>query len=89
MWGVTIALDELGGFFVDTIKPLLWGFNFLVGMVFVFIIKGVMKFFKKIGVQKRDYTNNFMLTRISVSYTHLDVYKRQRISVFTIFPDYN
>ncbi len=65
MWGVTIALDELGGFFVDTIKPLLWGFNFLVGMVFVFIIKGVMKFFKKIGVQKRDYTNNFMLTRIS------------------------
>lgn len=65
MWGLTILFDDLGGFFVKTVKPLVWGFNFLVGMVFVFIIKAFMRFFKKLKLQKREYTNNFMLTRIS------------------------
>lgn len=61
----TYVFDPLGGFFAGTVKPLMWGFNFLMGMLFVFIIKGVMRLFKKWGVAKREYTNSFMLNRIS------------------------
>jgi ESS family glutamate:Na+ symporter len=65
MWGLTFLFDDLGGFFVKTVKPLVWGFNFLIGMFFVFVIKAFMRLFKKLKLQRREYTNNFMLTRIS------------------------
>ena len=65
MWAVTLLLDKLGGFAVNTVKPLLWGFNFLVGTVFAILLKAVMGLFKKSGVMQRDYINNFMLNRIS------------------------
>ena len=31
MYLISLGLDSLGGFFADTIKPLIWGFNFLIG----------------------------------------------------------
>ncbi|MFA5561657.1 MAG: hypothetical protein WDA00_03350 [Eubacteriales bacterium] len=62
---VSALLDSTGAGLADTVKALMWGFNFLVGMLFAFIIKLVMRFFKKVGVRKREYTNNFMLNRIS------------------------
>ena len=65
MWAVTLLLDELGGFAVNTIKPLLWGFNFLVGTAFAILLKGMMGLLKKAGLLQRDYINNFMLNRIS------------------------
>ncbi len=65
MWGLSFLFDDLGGFFVKTVKPRVWGFNFHVGKFFVFVFKAFMRFFKKINLQKREYTNNFMLTRIS------------------------
>ena len=33
MAGVTVLLDRAGGFAVNTVKPLIWGFNFLIGTV--------------------------------------------------------
>ncbi len=65
MYGVTILLDKLGGFAVNTIKPLLWGFNFLVGTAFAILVKGILKKSKAKGLVHREYTNNFMLNRIS------------------------
>ncbi|MCF0136834.1 MAG: hypothetical protein HUJ66_00555, partial [Oscillospiraceae bacterium] len=65
MYGFTILLDKLGGFAVNTVKPLLWGFNFLVGTAFAILVKNILNRLKAKGVMQRDYTNNFMLNRIS------------------------
>lgn len=65
MYALTLLLDHLGGFFVNTVKPLIWGFNFLFGMLVATIIKFFMRRSKKHGIMHREYTNNFMLTRIS------------------------
>lgn len=65
MYGLTMLLDRLGGFAVNTIKPLLWGFNFLVGTAFTVLFKGIGKKLTSAGFLHRQYTNNFMLNRIS------------------------
>ncbi len=59
------GLDSLGGFFAGTVKPLVWGFNFLFGTVFAIIVKMVLGRLQQRGVIKRQYINNFMLSRIS------------------------
>ncbi len=65
MWAISLGLDALGGFFAGTVKPLLWGFNFLTGMMVAYIIKASMRGLKKRGIVHREYTNNFLLNRIS------------------------
>ena len=65
MWYVTKGLDSLSGFWVGTIKPLLWGFNFLVGTAFAILFKNILTSLRKKGIVHRDYINNFMLNRIS------------------------
>lgn len=65
MYGLTILLDKMGGFAVNTIKPLLWGFNFLVGTAFAMLVKGILRKCKAKGIVHREYLNNFMLNRIS------------------------
>lgn len=65
MFGITILLDKLGGFAVNTVKPLLWGFNFLVGTAFAMAGRALLRYFRKCGYMTRDYTNDFMLNRIS------------------------
>lgn len=65
MYLLTILLDKMGGFAVNTIKPLLWGFNFLVGTAFAILVKGILRKCKAKGIVHREYTNNFMLNRIS------------------------
>lgn len=65
MWAVSLGLDSLGGFWVNTVKPLIWGFNFLFGTVFAVIIKAIFSGCRKRGWCRRQYLNNFMLSRIS------------------------
>ena len=65
MYLISLGLDALGGFFSGTVKPLIWGFNFLFGMLFAGLIKSVMRKLKEKGHMNREYTNNFMLNRIS------------------------
>jgi ESS family glutamate:Na+ symporter len=65
MWYVTKGLDALGGFWVSTVKPLLWGFNFLVGTAFAILFKKMLHVLRSRGIMHRDYINNFMLNRIS------------------------
>ncbi len=62
---VSIGLDAAGGFLQGTVKPLLWNFNFLVGMMFTAIIKGVLNLGKKKGIIHREYINNYLMNRIS------------------------
>ena len=56
---------ELGKFGTNTLKPMLWGFNFLLGTLFAIFFKWVLNRFKKAKLMSREYINNYMLNRIS------------------------
>lgn len=64
-WLLSLGLDSLGGFFAGTVKPLIWGFNFLIGTVLAIIVKMVLGSLQAKGIVKRRYLNNFMLSRIA------------------------
>lgn len=56
---------ELGKFGTNTLKPMLWGFNFLLGTLFGIAFKSILRVFKKQRIIQREYINNYMLNRIS------------------------
>lgn len=56
---------ELGNFGTNTLKPMLWGFNFLLGTLFGVAFKWILGRFKKAKIVHREYINNYMLNRIS------------------------
>jgi len=43
----------------------IYGFNFLLGVLAASLIKFLMNFLRKINLVKKEYTNNFLLTRVS------------------------
>ncbi len=61
----SLGFDRLGGFFSGTVKPLVWGFNFLIGTVCAILLRAILSACKRTGILKRAYTNNFMLSRIA------------------------
>ena len=66
MWLVyTYLLEPAGGFLLNTVNPLIWGFNFLIGTAWAILFKSIGNKLRAKGVMKREYTNNFMLNRIS------------------------
>lgn len=66
MWAVyKFILLPAGGFCMNTINPLIWGFNFLIGTAWAILFKNVGIWLRKKGIMHREYTNNFMLNRIS------------------------
>jgi len=67
MSGVNLLINTgvLGDFGRNTVQPLIWGFNFLFATVFALLLRTVLRALKKKGVIKREYSNNFMQTRIA------------------------
>lgn len=67
MFGINalIEADLLGSFGYKTLRPLIWGFNFLFGTLFALLVKKMISLLRKKNVIKRDYINNFMMNRIS------------------------
>lgn len=66
MWLIyKYLLEPAGGFLMNTVNPLIWGFNFLVGTAWAILFKNIGIRLRKMGIMKREYTNNFMLNRIS------------------------
>ena len=63
MYGVN-KLD-LGDFGVKTLKPMVWGFNFLWGTLLGVLVKVVMNKLRKRHVIQREYINNYTLDRIA------------------------
>lgn len=53
------------GLLVSTVKPLLWGFNFIFSTIAGVLVRAVINFFTKKGAIKKVYTNNMMLDRVS------------------------
>lgn len=66
MYGLgELASNYLGNFGTNTVKPLIWGFNFLFGVAIATLFKKIMEILRKKKIMKRQYPNDFMLNRIS------------------------
>jgi len=46
-------------------KAVIFGFNFLLGVLSATLIKTILNFLRKKNVVKKEYTNNFLMTRAS------------------------
>ena len=53
------------GLLLPGMKSVIFGFNFLLGVLAAMIVKGIMKFFRVMKWNSRDYINNFLMTRAS------------------------
>jgi len=65
MYFSSMGLDHLGGMAAGTVKPIIWGFNFLIGTLCAILLKFVLGYCRRKGVIKREYRNNFMLNRVA------------------------
>lgn len=62
---LTYALMYLLSLLIPSMSSVIYGFNFLLGVISATLIKTIFKFLRKKNVIKKDYTNNFLLTRTS------------------------
>lgn len=65
--GITLLVKnvpQLSGL-ENTIVPLIWGFNFLIGSSFALLLRWALSLMRRQGIMKRQYTNNYLLNRIS------------------------
>ncbi len=53
------------GSLLPGMKSVIYGFNFLLGVLAATLVKLVFNVLKKIKFVKKEYTNNFLLTRVS------------------------
>ena len=53
------------GLLLPGMRSVIYGFNFLLGVLAATLLKGIMSLFKKMKLRAREYTNNFLLTRTS------------------------
>ena len=61
----TLATTYLGNFGVKTIKPLLWGFNFLFGSIVAIVAKIAIKDLRNKKIMTHTYINDYMMSRLS------------------------
>lgn len=50
---------------LNTLSPLLWGFNFIIASSVALGMRGVLKKLQDIGIMTHQYPNNYLLNRIS------------------------
>ena len=60
---LSYALMHLLGLLLPGMKSVIFGFNFLLGVLSATLIKTVLKVSKKAAVIQKQYTNNFLMTR--------------------------
>lgn len=53
------------GMLLPGMRSVIFGFNFIIGVLSATLIKETMRFLKKKNAIQRNYTNNFLLTRAS------------------------
>ena len=61
----TYLLMYLLGMLLPGMKSTVYGFNFLLGVLSATLIKAIMKFLRKTKIVRRQYVNDFLMTRIS------------------------
>ncbi len=63
--GIVTVLKMFAPGLAETVSSILWGFNFVLGSLMAMILKGIMKGLKKTKIMKRQYQNNYLLSRMS------------------------
>lgn len=53
------------GLILPGMKSTIYGFNFLLGVLAATLVKVILNGLKKVNIVKKEYTNNFLLTRTS------------------------
>jgi len=64
-WGLTSGIAALSPGLANTLNPLIWGFNFIIGSALALLLRVLLEQGKKAGLIQRQYQNNFLLNRIS------------------------
>ena len=62
---VTYLLMMLLGSLLPGMKSVIYGFNFLLGVLSATLVKAVLNFLRRKKLIRRDHTNSFLLTRAS------------------------
>ena len=65
IYGITSLLSAKAPGVGETLNSLLWGFNFIIGSMFSFLIRTFFSKMKKIRWMERQYQNNYLLSRIA------------------------
>ncbi len=64
-YGIAFLLMYLLGLLLPGMKSTIYGFNFLLGVLSATLVKTIMNFLKKKSVIKKEYVNDFLMTRMS------------------------
>jgi glutamate:Na+ symporter, ESS family len=69
-WGVMFGLMNLFNltgvnFLINTVTPLIFGFNFIVGTFMALLVKKIIKTLRKSKLMRRQYINDYMMNRIA------------------------
>lgn len=64
-YALSYILMYLLGLALPGMKSTVYGFNFLLGVLSATVVKAVINFLRKKNVVKKDYVNNFLMTRAS------------------------
>lgn len=62
---ITSALETYAPGLGETLNPLLWGFNFMIGAGIAILARVIMHNLRKKKIMTRKYQNNYLLSRIS------------------------
>ena len=60
-----VIMTIFGSLVGGGLKATIYGFNFLLGVIGAMIVKGAVSLLRKTGLMKRQYINNFLMTRTS------------------------
>jgi ESS family glutamate:Na+ symporter len=63
--GLTAGVSAVSPAAGETVNPLLWGFNFIIGSALGILACAVMKRLRRANHMRRQYQNNYLLSRIS------------------------
>lgn len=62
---IAYGLMNLLGALLPSMKSVIFGFNFILGVLAATLVKASMNFLKKAKIIKKEYTNDFLMTRAS------------------------
>ena len=62
---ISYLLMYVLGRFLPGMRSVIYGFNFLLGVLAATLVKAILNFLNKKSIIKKEYTNNFLLTRAS------------------------
>lgn len=63
--GITSLLRSVSPGLANTISPIIWGFNFIIGSLLAISCRSVFGWLTKAKIMTRQYPNNYLLSRVS------------------------